>query len=425
MEERTYFCIDLKSFYASVECVERGLDPLSTALVVADPERGPGTICLAVSPQLRRMGIPGRCRVFELPAGLSYIMAPPRMRLYMEYAARIYGIYLRYFSAEDIHVYSIDEVFIDITSYRRLYETDARRLALRVMNEILKETGIRSTCGIGSNLYLAKIALDIKAKSAPDYVFELDECSYRRLLWEHRPLSDFWRIGTGIQARLARYQLYTMRDIAMADEALLYRLFGVDAELLIDHAWGRESTSIADIHAYTPKAHSLFRSQVLQRDYAAAEARTLVKEMSESLALELFAAGLSASAVQLSVGFGGHRQPSVLSGSQRLETPGNTASVLTEAFIRIYDGMVTDGMEIRRLSLQCLQVEQRTAYQLSLFEDVGRRVKEEQLQTAILSVHRRYGRNALLRAHSLEEGATARERNQQIGGHKSGETSAS
>ena len=265
---RSYICIDLKSFYASVECVERELDPMTTSLVVADPERTDKTICLAVSPALKEQGVRNRCRVFEIPQGISYITAPPRMQLYIDYSANVYRIYLKYFSKEDIHVYSIDEVFIDVTDYVKMYEMTPRELGEAVMEDILRTVGIPSTCGIGTNLYLAKIALDITAKHAEDRIGELDEAMYQRTLWDHRPLTDFWRVGPGIAKELERRGIYTMRGIAMAQEESLYHLFGVDAELLIDHAWGRETVTIADIKAYKAENNCLSSGQVLPCSYS-------------------------------------------------------------------------------------------------------------------------------------------------------------
>ena len=285
MTARTYICIDLKSFYASVECVERGLDPMKAKLVVADPERGGGTICLAVSPTLKAMGVKNRCRVFEIPQNIEYIKAPPRMQLYIDYSARIYGIYLSFFAPEDIHVYSIDEAFIDVTNYLAMYKQTPKELSKTVMAEILRQTGVRATCGIGTNLYLAKIALDIVAKHAPDFIGELTEESYCETLWDHRPITDFWRIGAGIAARLEKHGVHTMRGITKANEDMLYREFGIDAELLIDHAWGRETATMADIKKYKSKSNSFSSGQVLMRDYSYDEARVIVKEMMDLLCL--------------------------------------------------------------------------------------------------------------------------------------------
>ncbi|MBQ2503308.1 MAG: DNA repair protein, partial [Lachnospiraceae bacterium] len=267
MKKRTYLCIDLKSFYASVECAERGLDPMTTRLVVADPTRTDKTICLAISPAMKALGIHNRCRVFEIPKGIDYIMAPPRMQKYLDYSAEIYGIYLKYISKQDIYVYSVDEAFMDVTEYLKLYGMTAKELGQRIMQDIYDTVHVRATCGIGSNLYLTKIALDITAKHAADFIGELDEESYCKTLWDHKPLTDFWRIGGGIARRLAPYGIYTMGDIARADEDLLYRLFGIDAELLIDHAWGREPVTIADIKNYHTRTKSITSGQVLMCDY--------------------------------------------------------------------------------------------------------------------------------------------------------------
>lgn len=283
-KDRTYVCIDLKSFYASVECRERGLDPMTTNLVVADPERSDKTICLAVSPAMKKLGVPGRCRVFEIPKGIEYIMAPPRMQLYIDYSAEIYAIYLKYISKEDIHVYSIDEVFMDVTDYLAMYQMSAKELSVRIMEDILEHTGITATAGIGTNLYLAKVALDITAKHVEDHIGILDEESYCKTLWNHKPLTDFWRIGKGIANRLEQSGIRRMGEIAHADEDMLYRMFGVDAELLIDHAWGRESTTMQDIKSYRPKTNSLSSGQVLECDYTFEKGK-LESEVLESNAI--------------------------------------------------------------------------------------------------------------------------------------------
>ena len=299
MADRQYLCIDLKSFYASVECVERGLDPMTTNLVVADPERSEKTICLAVSPSLKALGVHNRCRVFEIPKNIKYIMAEPRMQKYIDYAAEIYAIYLKYVSPDDIHVYSIDEVFMDVTKYLVLYQTDAKSLAKRIMDDVLCKIGVRAACGIGTNLYLAKIALDITAKHAEDFIGILDEETYRKTLWDHRPLTDFWRVGPGIAARLESKMLYTMGAVARAPEELLYRMFGIDAELLIDHAWGREPVTIADIKAYRSKTNCLTSGQVLMRDYSFEEGELIVKEMMDQLCLEMADKGVATDSITL------------------------------------------------------------------------------------------------------------------------------
>ena len=303
MKQRSYLCIDLKSFYASVECVERGLDPMTTNLVVADPERSSGTICLAVSPSLKALGVRNRCRLFQIPSSLGYIIAEPRMQKYIDYSARIFGIYLRYIAPEDIHVYSIDEAFLDVTGYLKLYKMTPKELAQKLMDEILRDVGVRAACGIGTNLYLAKIALDITAKHAPDFIGILDEETYRKTLWDHRPITDFWRIGPGTARGLAKYGIHTMGQIAAIDEEFFYQRFGVDAELLIDHAWGLEPTTIADIKKYKPKTNCLTSGQVLMRDYSFEEGRLIIQEMMDLMSLDLVEKHLVTSPVSIYVGY--------------------------------------------------------------------------------------------------------------------------
>lgn len=282
-----YLCIDLKTFYASVECVERGLDPFNTNLVVADPDRGKGTICLAVSPKMKMLGVKNRCRVFEIPPNIKYIMATPRMKKYIEYSANIYGIYLKYFSKDDIHVYSIDEAFMDVTNYLKLYKVAAIDLAKMVIKDIFKTYGITATAGVGTNMYLAKIALDITAKHSSTNIGFLDEEKYKNELWHHKPLSDFWQIGKGIERRLNKMRIFDMYDIAHTDQKKLYKEFGVNAEYLIDHSWGRESCTIADIKKYKPKTNSIANSQILFKDYSFEKARLVLKEMVELRKFEI------------------------------------------------------------------------------------------------------------------------------------------
>ena len=291
MEESAYLCIDLKSFFASVECSARGLNSLTTNLVVADPARGRGAICLAVSPSLKALGVKNRCRVYEIPKGIDYITAKPRMRLYMEYSAKIYSIYLRYISAEDIHVYSIDECFLDVSQYLNLYRKNAKEMAQMLMDAVYRETGICATAGIGTNLFLAKVALDITAKHAPDHMGYLDEEEFRRTIWHHRPITDVWNVGRGIARRLERYGIYDLYGVAHFSEEKLYREFGVNAEFLIDHAHGVEPCTIADIHAYRSKSNSLSNGQILFEDYSAEDALTVMREMVDMLVLELVEKG--------------------------------------------------------------------------------------------------------------------------------------
>ena len=416
--DRQYLCIDLKSFYASVECVERGLDPMTTNLVVADPTRSDKTICLAVSPSMKALGVRNRCRVFEIPKHIDYIMATPRMQKYIDYAAMIYGIYLHYFAKEDIHVYSIDEAFIDVTDYLALYKRTPRALARGLMGQVLKRVGVRATCGVGTNLYLAKIALDVLAKHAPDFIGELDETQYRELLWDHRPLTDFWRIGPGIANRLAHIGVYTMRDLAMCPEDLVYRHFGVDAELLIDHAWGRESTTMADIKAYRSKTSCLSAGQVLMRDYSFQEARVVVKEMIDRLCLDMVKKDVITNSVSLYVGYSSSAGVPGSHGSTTVARAVNSDKLLRPAVDALYMRVANPFYPIRRLQLSCNHVETQGTVQLSLFDTLAEDEAETELQRTVLEITDRYGKNAVLKGMSFTEGATARERNLQIGGHK-------
>nr|WP_291235054.1 DNA repair protein [Frisingicoccus sp.] len=417
---RTYLCIDLKSFYASVECVERGLDPMKTRLVVADPERTSKTICLAVSPAMKALGIPGRCRVFEIPENVEYIMAPPRMQLYIDYSAEIYSIYLKYISKDDIHVYSIDEVFMDVTDYLEMYHMSGQELGIQIMEDILKTTGITASCGIGTNLYLAKIAMDILAKHKKEHIAVLDEESYRKVLWRYRPMTDFWRIGRGIAGRLERAGLLTMEDVAMADPALLYRMFGVDAELLIDHAWGRETTTIYDIKNYKPKNHSVSSGQVLSRDYSYEEGRLIVKEMVDLLCLELVDKGLVTDSITLHVGYSNRLEKKPAHGTVSMTVTTSSAEQIRHYTLGLYERIMDPYVPIRRVTLTYNHVVDEIYRQYDLFTDPDVLDREYRMQKAMLDIKDKYGKNAILKGMNLQEGGTTRERNGQIGGHKSG-----
>ncbi len=417
-KERSYLCVDLKSYYASVECVERGLDPLTAKLVVADPERTEKTICLAVSPAMKALGVKNRCRVFEIPEHIEYIMAKPRMALYMEYAARIYGIYLRYAAAEDIHVYSIDEVFMDITDYCGARGLSPRGFATELLGAIYRETGLTATCGLGSNLYLAKIALDIMSKRTPDHIGVLTEQSYREELWDHRPLTDFWRIGPGTERRLARLGIRTMGGVAAANEDVLYKVFGIDAELLIDHAWGREPTTMADIKSFRPQSRSLTRGQVLISDYSYDKGRIVVREMAEDLALDLFAQGLEAKSVDLSLGYTYRAEKKPAHGSIALELHSSSVRQLADTAQELYDRIMPREDTIRRINLCYGGLRERGVRQYELFRGAEEQRREERLQQAVLDIRRKYGKNGLVKCMDLQEGATAIERNRQIGGHR-------
>lgn len=496
--EKQYIAIDLKSFYASVECVERGLDPMTTNLVVADESRTEKTICLAVSPSLKAYGIPGRARLFEViqrvgevnalrkqkapgktfqgkscdstvlkshpEKELDYIIAPPQMRYYMEYSTYIYQLYLKYVAPEDIQVYSVDEVFIDATAYLKLYDLDARAFAKKLIQQILKETGVTATAGVGTNLYLCKVAMDIEAKHVPPdqdgvRIACLDEISYREKLWGHRPLTDFWRVGPGIAKKLSLRGIYTMGDIAMVSlqkgpygEKSLYDLFGVNAELLIDHAWGYEPCTIADIKAYKPQSKSVSSGQVLSCPYACDKARLVVKEMADQLAMDLVAKGQVTKKLTLTLGYDresltdpnlhyrgptttdryGRQVPKSAHGTIDLQEKCASQRLISQAYLELYDRIVDNRLLQRRLTLGAdiypreeAKAEPPAAEQISLFdapkEEPGKEeamAREEARIEAMLKIKERFGKNAIFRGMNLEDGATARERNGQIGGHK-------
>ncbi len=493
MENRTYIAIDLKSFYASVECVERGLDPLTTNLVVADESRTEKTICLAVSPSLKAYGIPGRPRLFEVvdkvkqvnakrkakisgaelgppesddtkvrrdnTLALGYIVAMPRMALYMKYSTRIFQIYTNYVSPEDIHVYSIDEVFIDATSYLKTYKLSAHDFAMKMILDVLKNTGITATAGIGTNLYLAKVAMDIRAKHIePDRngvrIAQLDEMSYRRLLWDHRPLTDFWRVGCGYARKLEANGMLTMGDVArrsLENEDQLFKLFGVNAELLIDHAWGYEPCTIADIKAFKPEANSIGSGQVLQSPYTYEKARVIVREMTELLVLDLVEKRLVTNQIVMTVGYDaaslsggstyngevksdryGRKVPKEAHGTGNIGKYSSSTKEITEAALNLFDRIIDRSLLIRRMYITATHVinessakEDESMEQLNFFTDYEAekrdniaREKERKMQEAMLAIKRKYGKNAILKGFNFEDGATTRERNEQVGGHK-------
>lgn len=506
MKNRTYIAIDLKSFYASVECVERGLDPLTTNLVVADASRTEKTICLAVSPSLKAYGIPGRARLFEVVQkvrevnaarlrkapgrtfsgasfsdtelksapgiSLDYIIAPPRMAYYIEYSTRIYNIYLKYIAPEDIHVYSIDEVFMDATDYLNTYNLSARELATRIILDVLAMTGVTATAGIGTNLYLCKIALDIQAKRIPSdqngvQIAELDEMSYRHLLWSHRPLTDFWRVGKGYARKLEEQGLFTMGDIARCslgkptdyyNEDLLYKLFGIHAELLIDHAWGWDPCTIAHIKAYKPSSNSIGSGQVLQSAYTFDKAKLIVWEMTDLLVLDLVDKKLVTNQLVLTVGYDienltnpkikklyhgaittdhyGRAVPKSAHGTANLDRQTSSAKLILNAVTELFERIVDKNLLIRRVNITANHVVDEAAVQkedsfeqLDLFTDYAavqaekeaeeaELAREKSIQKAMLEIKKKYGKNAILKGMNLEEGATTVDRNKQIGGHK-------
>lgn len=506
MKQRMYVCIDLKSFYGSVECVERGLDPLTTNLVVADEGRTQKTICLSVTPSLKKYGLSGRARLFEViqkvkdanierlkyadghsfggsshndtelsknpNLEISYIVAPPRMAYYIQYSTRIYNIYLKYIAPEDIHVYSIDEVFIDVTDYLNTYKMTAHELAMKMIKDVLSETGITATAGIGTNMYLAKIAMDIVAKRVePDSdgvrIAELDEMSYRKQLWDHRPLTDFWRVGRGYSKKLEQNGLFTMGDIARCsigkpnefyNEELLYKLFGINAELLIDHAWGWEPCTMADIKAYKPQDNSIGSGQVLHCAYNADKARLVVREMTDMLSLELVEKGLVTNQIVMTVGYDienisnpeirkkykgpvttdmyGRKLPKHAHGTQNIGKKTSSTKLITVAAMELYDRIVNKDLLIKRLYVTANHVvseksvsEQKSYEQLDLFTDYEetqkiRRHEEQELQKekniqhTILDIKKKFGKNVILKGMNMQEGATAKGRNNTIGGHK-------
>lgn len=470
--EKTYLCIDLKSFYASVECQARGLDPFTDNLVVADKARGRTTICLAITPAMKALGIPNRCRLFDIPEGVSYVAARPRMRRYMEVSAQIYGIYLRYVSPQDVHVYSIDECFIDATPYLSLYGTDARAFAKQLMGAVMDEVGICATAGVGPNLFLAKVALDVMAKHAPDNIGFLDSESFMRQLWFHHPITDIWGIGPGIARRLAKYGVRDLAGVAAMRPETLRKEFGVAAEHLIDHAWGQEPCTIAEVRAYEPDNHSLVNGQVLPSDYSFDEARMVLGEMVEASVLELVEQGLVCGHISLSVGYakgmredeaddggvaeagmgsaasttddagridghrgskarraqafdGGHGKripgnkfgPGHTGGTRKLERRTSSLSFLRGRFEELFDETTRRGALIKRLSIGLGDLVPQEQATMTLFDDVQANAKEQRLQEAMVAVRGKFGKNALLKATSLQEKATARERNRQVGGH--------
>ncbi|HKM21234.1 MAG TPA: DNA repair protein [Lachnospiraceae bacterium] len=421
MSQRIYLCIDLKSFYASVECVERGLDPMKAKLVVADPERSEKTICLAITPAMKALGIKNRCRIFEIPQNVKYEIATPRMQKYIDYAAEIYGIYLKYIAKEDIYVYSIDEAFMDVTDYLALYQMSARELGQRIMSTIKEELGIIATCGIGTNLYLTKVALDISAKHSPDFIGELDEKTYQKTLWNHKPLTDFWRIGPGIAKRLAGYGILTMGDIAHANEDLLYQLFGIDAELLIDHAWGREPVTLPDIKGYTAQTNCLTSGQVLMRDYQFEEAKLVAKEMMDLLCLDLVEKKLVTKSITLHVGYSNKLNVPSAHGTTGLNEESNADMVIIPAITALFEKIVNPNYPVKRMNISCNHVIPEEFHQYSFFSDATELEKNRKIQKAVLEIKHKFGKNAILKGMNFEEGAMTKERNHQIGGHKSGE----
>ena len=416
---RTYYCIDMKTFYASVECAERGLNPFETNLVVADVTRGQNALCLAITPKMKAQGIKNRCRLSDIPCGVRYEVAPPRMALYIEYAADIYSLYLDYFAPQDIHVYSIDESFIDATDYLGGHGRDKIGFAKFLMNEIADRYHIPSTAGVGTNLYLAKIALDITAKHARDHVGYLDEERYRQTLWDHRPITDFWMVAAGTARRLERYGVYDMRGVTQMDTALAYKVFGKNAELLIDHAWGRESCRISDIKNYRTHSKSVSFSQILPRDYSFNEARTVLHEMARNGAAELMKRKVITGKVAIFVGYTHDEHPPT-KGGVRLDAPTNLASFLIEAALALYERTTDTDTPIRRLGLIFENICDEGCEGYSLFANFDEVERERTLQHTVLDINERFGKNAVLTGTNYLPEGTQRERNGFIGGHRAG-----
>lgn len=413
---RTYFCIDLKTFYASVECVERGLNPFLTNLVVADPSRGQGAICLAISPQLKELGIKNRCRVFEISKNIKFITALPRMNLYIKYSANIYAIYLKFIAKEDIHVYSIDEAFLDVTHYLKMYRVSSKELAKKIIDEIYKETGITAACGIGTNLYLAKVALDIEAKHTEDHIGVLDEKLYQEKLWKHRPLTDFWQIGRGIAKRLENLGMYYLEDVAKADEKILYKEFGINAEYLIDHAWGKEPCTISQIKSYKAKSNSISSGQVLFEDYKYDRALLALKEMVELGCLDLTDKHLVTANISLSIGYSKDvNKPT--GGSVSLTNTTNSFKLLLPEFIKLFERTTKKDLLIRKINIGFNNVVDELYSQYDLFTDSKEIEKDVKLQKTIVNIKKKFGKSSILRGMNLEEGATTIKRNKLVGGH--------
>lgn len=455
---RQYVAIDLKSFYASVECFERGLNPLTARLVVADESRTDKTICLAVSPALKAYGIPGRARLFEVKSRLAeikqrtgedidFIIAPPRMAKYIDFSTTIYKTYLNYIAPEDIHVYSIDEVFIDVTAYLQTYKMTAHELTIKMIRDVLSRTGITATAGIGTNLYLAKIAMDITAKHMEAdadgvRIAELNEYTYRKLLWDHKPITDFWRIGGGTARRLANNHMYTMGDIArrsLTDEERLYQIFGIDAEILIDHAWGIEPTTMEDIKSYKPSTNSLSSGQVLSTPYPVDKAKIIVREMTELLVLDMVRKHVVTDNITLDINYDrenvdngkykgelqvdhyGRLVPMHSHGTASLNKHTSSTALIVNALMELYDRIIDEELTVRRVTLSAnnLKKEEDNYEQFDIFTDPEKEEQEKRLQNAMLAIQDKYGKNAILKGTNLLDGATTITRNGQIGGHKS------
>lgn len=413
---KVFCCIDLKSFYASVECVERGLDPFKANLVVADPERSSGTICLAVSPAMKKAGVKNRCRVFEIPKNIEYITARPRMKLYMEKSAEIYSVYLKFISPEDILVYSIDECFFDFSGYMHLYGKTPEELAKTITDEVYKVTGIRAAAGLGTNMFLAKVALDITAKHSPDFTGFLDEEKFKATIWHHRPITDIWNIGHGIAERLLKYGINDLYGVAHCREDILYKEFGVNAELLIDHANGLEPCTIADVHAYKSKTASVSNSQILFSDYSFDDAYIILKEMVYGLVLEISEKNLVTDSISLSVGYA-ERKAKHTGGTRKLGESTQAYGKIIGYFKNLYDETTPKNAKIRKITVGLNNLTDEIYKIYDFFSDPEKEKKETDLQKTVVDIKNKYGKNSLLKGTNYEPCATQRERNNMIGGH--------
>lgn len=412
-----YLCIDLKCFYASVECVDRGLDPFKTSLVVADKSRGNGSICLAISPQMKALGIKNRCRLFDIPKGVNYIIAKPRMKKYIEVSAEIYEVYLKYISKDDIHVYSIDEAFLDVTHYHKLYNKSTLEIGKMIIQDIYKKTGITAACGGGPNMFLAKIALDIMAKKTKDNIAYLSENDFKLHLWDHRKLTDFWQIGQGIARRLNKLGMYCLKDVAYADEKILYKEFGVNAEFLINHANGLDPTTIKTIKDYIPKQKSLSSGQVLEKDYCYNDGKLVIKEMVDGLVLDLVRKRLVTDRIAFSVGYSNDYEVQASGMSKKLNVVTNSYDILSKEISEMYELKVDKKIPIRRMMVVFGNLQDESFEQYDLFTNIDKINKEKKLQDAIIEIKDKFGKSSVLRGTNLEENATTLKRNKLIGGH--------
>ena len=415
--KKIFICIDLKSFFASCECSKRNLDPFTTNLVVADKTRGENALCLAITPAMKKLGIKNRCRTKDIPGDISYIIAKPRMKMYMEYSAKIYGIYLRYVSSKDVHVYSIDECFIDITSYLKYYKKKPKEFAEMLMSAVFEETGITATVGIGTNLYLAKIAMDIIAKHVDDNIGMLTENTYRKYLWHYTPLTDFWHIGQGISNHLNRLGIYDMYDLAHYDQKKLYKEFGINAEYMIDHALGKEPTTIADIKAYVPKTNSLSNSQILTKDYNYEDAFLVMKEMVDTNVTRLVKEHKVTDCVSICVAYSKRNGGGSSGGQRKMTVRTNSLKTIRDEFIILYKEKVTANKPIRQIGISFHNVMNERFESYDLFTDIEKLEKEKNVQKAIILIQTKYGKNSIMKGMNKLENATGLMRNQLIGGH--------